>query len=129
MCIRDRFLVMVIWQLPHFYAISIYRKDQYKLGGIRVASLYRSFQTLHIHTTITIILFFILTTLIAFNGQVKIIYLAGMTLLSLYWLKPCLKNIESKSDINSFAKKIFMRSLTTLTVWCFLLVVYKFLPF
>ncbi len=123
------FVIMLIWQLPHFYAISIFRKEQYRLAKIKVASHFRSFSTLHLQIVILIAIFTLSACLVALYEQTKFLYVIVILLLGFYWLKLGLKDIKGELETNMFAKKVFGRSIFVLSVWCLLLICYKFLPF
>jgi protoheme IX farnesyltransferase len=39
------FILVFIWQMPHFYAISLFRKEEYRSAGLPVLGVVKPFET------------------------------------------------------------------------------------
>lgn len=104
------FLILVCWQMPHFYAIAIYRSKEYAAAKIPV--LPRKYGLL---ITKLNILFYILAliaatwalTLLNYTGYT---FLIVVTLFSFVWLWLCLRGF-GKVDSNAWARGMFFLSL------------------
>lgn len=79
-------LVMVFWQMVHFYAIAIFRRNDYAAGGLPVWAVVKG-----VHNTQLWIIFYALLFLISVAGLATVgkaglvVGLAG-GLLAIYWL-------------------------------------------
>lgn len=121
------FLIMVTWQMPHFYAISIYRRSDYKAASIPVLSITKGIQTTKIYILLYIIAFSLVAMALSLFRYTGYIYLLVMLGLSLYWLRLAMLGFSTKDDIK-WAKKIFGFSLIVLLVFSLLISVEVWLP-
>lgn len=121
------FLIMVTWQMPHFYAISIYRRREYKAASIPVLSLAKSIQTTKIYILLYIVGFSFVSMLLTVFGYTGYIYLLVMLCLSLYWLRLAMQGFRTKDD-DKWARKVFGFSLIVLLVFSVLISVEVWLP-
>lgn len=121
------FLIMVMWQMPHFYAISIYRRQEYKAAGIPVLSLTKGVQTTKIYILLYIIGFSFVSMLLTVFGYTGYIYLLVMLCLSLYWLRMAMLGFRTKDD-DKWARKVFGFSLIVLLIFSVLISVEVWLP-
>lgn len=121
------FLIMVTWQMPHFYAISIYRRSDYRAAGIPVLSITRGIQTTKVYILLYIIAFSLVAMALSLFRYTGYIYLLVMLCLSLYWLRMAMLGFSTKDDIK-WAKKIFGFSLIVLFVFSLLISVEVWLP-
>lgn len=104
------FFILVFWQMPHFYAIAIRRKSEYKAAGIPVLPLKRGVRHTKIQMLLYIVAFTIAASLLTVFGYTGYIYLAVVVLLGLTWLWFGLKGFASKDD-TAWARKMFLFSL------------------
>lgn len=102
------FLLVAAWQLPHFYAISIFRKDEYKAAGVPVLAVVRPFEVVKRHILFYQILYLIIVA-IMITLQV-VVPVAGFILLAgaAYWLY--VYSFTKGNEIK-WAKSIFGASL------------------
>ncbi len=102
------FLLIVAWQMPHFYAISLFRKSEYKAAGVPVLGVVKPFQTVK-----TYMLFYLLLYASAITAMISlevVVPSAGIILLAgaAYWLYVY---VYAKGDEIRWAKSIFRASL------------------
>ncbi len=121
------FLILTFWQMPHFYAIAIYRLDDYASAGLPVLPVKSG-----IKNTKTQMLFYIsafilaVVALKAFN-YAGYIYLLVMLIISLVWLKKAIDGFKtSKNEI--WAKGMFRFSLIVLLTFCAMISLTAWLP-
>jgi len=58
------FLILVIWQMPHFYAIAIFREDDYAAASIPVLPIKQGIKATKIHMVLYIAAFLIATVML-----------------------------------------------------------------
>lgn len=123
------FIVMALWQMPHFYAISIYRRDDYKRAAVPVWSVAHGLKAARTHVIIFAVLYAIATYLFVWLTDVGIVYLIAMGLASSWWLWLALQGLKLKEkDLPRWAKKIFGVSLLIVLIWSAVLSLNWLLP-
>jgi protoheme IX farnesyltransferase len=109
-------LVMVFWQMVHFYAIAVFRREDYAAGHIPVWSVrygVRSTQQWMLVFTVLYILTLVCLPLFASTGWV---FVALMSILGLYWLYVGVKGFNVEKP-EKWAKGMFGLSLIILLVF------------
>ena len=109
------FLVIATWQMPHFYAIAIYRLKDYARGSIPVLPLHKGMQTAKIHMCVYIITFMLASYSLTFFHLTNLLSGIVMALLGLYWLFLGLKGFKASND-TLWARKMFIFSLVIVMV-------------
>lgn len=104
------FLVMVLWQMPHFYAISIYRLKEYTKAQIPLLPVVKGIKATKIQMVIYAALFCMAITLLPLYGYTNGLYLIGTSFVSIYWLFLCLQGFKCTNDVK-WARKVFGYSL------------------
>ena len=121
------FAILTLWQMPHFYAIAIYRLKDYQAAGIPVLPAKAG---LH-HTKVQIVAYiaaFILAalalTIFGYAGLTYAVVMAGVGLMWLYrgWLG------FTAADDTRWARAIFKFSLVVLLVFSMMISVTALLP-
>lgn len=121
------FLALALWQMPHFYAIAIYRLDDYRAAGIPVLPAIRGLQSTKIYIITYIGCFIICTGLLYYFSQTGHVFLLGMLTLCGYWLWQALSGWQTAA-VTSWARQIFRTSLLVLLGFCALLTISPWLP-
>jgi heme o synthase len=111
------FATMVLWQMPHFYAIAIYRMKDYKAAGVPVLPIKIGLRNTKLQIIAYIAAYMSVALLLTYFGYTGYIYLIAMTALSLVWLWKAWKGFDAK-DNAIWAKKLFLFSLVVLLAWC-----------
>ncbi len=112
------FGMVAMWQMPHFYAIAIFRLEDYTRAGIPVMPIKRGILATKIQMLAYIVIFlFICTELTVFHytGQV---FLIAAIILSLTWIALGMDGFRGNND-RLWARKMFFYSLAVITVLCF----------
>ena len=118
------FLVLVFWQMPHFYAIAIRRFDEYAKAGIPVFPAKKGVQATKIHILIYILAYLAATVSLwsyGFASQIfSDFYLASVLIFGLLWLWLAVQGFKSKTPESDvvWAKKLFFCSLIVLVTFC-----------
>jgi protoheme IX farnesyltransferase len=111
------FLILVTWQMPHFFAIAMYRASDYAAAGIPVLPRVRGLSHTRHQMIGFIIAFIIATSALAFWRYTGPVYLVTSLLLGLSWLAMTMRGFTS-SNPKPWAKGMFRYSLVVLTVLC-----------
>lgn len=104
------FFLVVFWQMPHFYAIAMYRIEDYTAAGIPVLPVSRGNHIAKVHTLVYVIAFAITSFLLTFCGYTGYSYLAVSSLMSAAWLWQSIKGFSCDND-RVWARKMFLLSL------------------
>lgn len=110
------FLILALWQMPHFFAIAIYRLEDYTRAKIPVLPVKVGIPTTKIHMFVYIVLFIFATASLTFFEYTGQAYLFNMVLLGLGWLALCVKGFFSL-DNNRWARTMFIYSIVILVVF------------
>lgn len=121
------FLIMVTWQMPHFYAIAINRYKDYKAAGLPVLPVKRGVRTARHQIIFYLVLFAVSVSLLTMLGYTGAAYLVVMLPVSLYWLFLAIKKTKTP-DERRWARQVFGFSLLTLLVLCVMLSLNPWLP-
>lgn len=112
------FLVLVFWQMPHFYAIAMYRFKDYKAAGLPVLTVVKGMRQARLQIMVYILLFTLSGLLLSIFGYTGYIYLAGVLALGIYWfMKGYLAYGMADKD---WGRRIFLVSLVVNLGWSIL---------
>jgi len=121
------FLILVIWQMPHFYAIAMFRHEDYAAARLPVLPVVHGNAITKVHLLAYIIAFALAAAALTFFGYTHFVYLAVMLLLSLYWLRQAIQGFSTNND-TLWARSVFRSSLIILTAFCVLIGINAWLP-
>lgn len=124
------FAILFFWQMPHFYSIAIFRKDDYKKAGIPVLPIIKG-NLITKKQTLAFIGLFIFSNMLLFAfNQTGYVYLVVMSALNVWWAKIAFDGFDYniQKDDSKWAIKMFKFSLLVLTTYSLLLIVNNFIP-
>jgi len=110
------FLILVAWQMPHFYVIAIRRLDEYRAASIPVLPIKKGVQVTKIYIVIYIISYIIITSLLTVFGFTGVTFLAVTVFLGLTWLRFAIQGFRTPTNDQQLASKMFRFSLVVLTI-------------
>lgn len=120
------FLIIFVWTPPHFWALAIYRKEEYALVDIPMLPVTHGVEFTRLQILFYTILLVIVTTLPYLTGLSGLIYLAGVTVLNAGFMWYVVRMMNSK-DVQ-LPMQAFAYSITYLMVlFIFLLVDHYFM--
>jgi protoheme IX farnesyltransferase len=90
------FLIIFIWTPPHFWALAIYRKEEYALVDIPMLPVTHGAAFTRLHILLYTILLVIVTTLPYLTGMSGLVYLAGVSVLNMGFMWYALRMMSSK---------------------------------
>jgi len=103
------FLIIFVWTPPHFWALAIYRRDDYAAADIPMLPVTHGTAFTRLHILLYTILLFIVTLLPYLVGMSGIFYLVGAILLGagfLYYTILMYFNHEDKLAMQTFSYSI-----------------------
>ena len=121
------FLVLFVWQMPEFYSISIYRREEYAAAGVPVSSVVRGVKKTIMQIFVYTLLFVTFTVLLGVTGYGGRTYTVVMIAIGAYWLWLGAKGFKAP-DSSAWARKMFKFSLTALLVFCAIIAIDPWLP-
>ena len=107
--------IFTLWQMPHCYAIAIYRFKDYAAAGIPVLPVHRGMPATKKHIVAYILAFTAAALMLTVGGYTGYGYLAVAVAMSLSWLWMALAGFK-RSDERVWAKKLFVFSILTIAV-------------
>lgn len=111
------FLILFLWQPPHFLALAMLKVDDYRAGNIPMLPVVKGFAETKRQMFLWAAVLFPASLLLFFHGNVGILYLVIMTIMGLVYLVLLFQGFHTKDDI-AWAKKLFGYSILYLTVFC-----------
>lgn len=111
------FTILVLWQMPHFFSIALYRVKEYANASIPVLPVKKGNQVTKKHMVLYILGFIGATVLLTLYGYTGYTYLVISALLGVAWLLLCLKGFKAKNDI-LWGRNMFRFSLVVIMALC-----------
>ncbi len=111
------FAMMVLWQMPHFFAIALFHLEDYKRAGIPVLPLEKGVLRTKIHMILYILAFTPVTVLLTVFGYTGNVFLIVTICLGLAWLALGIKGFSIHNN-KLWGQQMFRLSLVIITVLC-----------
>jgi heme o synthase len=111
------FLVLVCWQMPHFYAIAMFRHKEYAAAGLPVLPVVKGMHAAKIQIMWYIVAFIGAAMLLPLYGYVGPAYVFAVGLIGLAWLAKGWAGFAAADDVK-WARGMFFFSLSVLLVFC-----------
>lgn len=121
------FLIMAFWQMPHFYAIGIYRRKDYAAADLPILTVQKGIGAAKQEILLYIIGYIGAVSLLAILGHAGYTYLAVMLIITFWWLWVALQGPKARDDIK-WAHKIFGISLLVLMIFSIMISLDHWLP-
>ena len=120
------FFILVFWQMPHSYAIALYRLRDYKAASIPVLPVRNGVHQTKVQIVIYSILFMVATFLLYITGYMGIMYASVMLFMSSIWVSLCIYGffVDTEKTID-WARKVFIFSIVIILVFCCMVVLGK----
>ncbi|WP_367680640.1 heme o synthase [Candidatus Fukatsuia anoeciicola] len=108
------FLIFSLWQMPHSYAIAIFRYKDYQAANIPILPIIKGIFITKNHIILYILAFMLATSMLVLSGYTGYSYLFVVTTINLWWLGIALRGYRTRSNI-IWAKNLFIFSIITIT--------------
>lgn len=110
------FCILFLWQIPHSFAIAIYRKNDYENADIPVLPIAKGIAYTKVNMLIYIAIFIFAAIMPSVLGYTGVPYFIVAFLLSGYWLFLGLKGLKFDSSNDApWARKMFLFSIIVIT--------------
>ena len=116
------FAVLFVWQMPHFYAIAIYRLDDYQSARLPVLPVIKGVEEAKKSIVGYVMAFLPISLLPFFFGAGGIIYLSVMLALGILWLAWAARGFNILDD-QRWARRMFLFSIVVIMLWAVLLMI------
>jgi heme o synthase len=114
------FIILVMWQMPHFFAIAMYRLKDYAAAAIPVLPVKKGNYVTKVHMFFYILGFIVATTLPTLFHYTGYTYLVSTFVLGVIWLFLCIKGFKSLND-ERWARQMFLFSLVVIMGLCLMM--------
>ncbi|MEM6185031.1 heme o synthase [Shewanella vaxholmensis] len=108
-------LMFSLWQMPHSYAIAIFRFNDYAAANIPVLPVAEGMTKAKLHIVLYIAVFALVSALLPLAGYTGIAFMAVTCATSLWWLAMALKGYRHGVDMHRWARQVFGFSIITIT--------------
>ncbi|MGF6190115.1 protoheme IX farnesyltransferase [Serratia sp. 509] len=106
--------IFSLWQMPHSYAIAIFRFKDYQAANIPVLPVVKGISVAKNHITLYILAFMIATLMLTLGGYAGYKYLIVAAAVSVWWLGMALRGYKAEND-SVWARKLFVFSIVAIT--------------
>ncbi|CND20376.1 TPA: protoheme IX farnesyltransferase [Yersinia enterocolitica] len=107
-------LIFSLWQMPHSYAIAIFRFKDYQAANIPVLPVIKGISVTKNHITLYILAFMVATLMLTLSGYAGYKYLVVAAAVSVWWLVMALRGYKATND-SVWARKLFVFSIIAIT--------------
>jgi len=111
------FAILILWQMPHFFAIALYRFDDYAAASIPVLPLVKGPLATKVQMFLYVAAFLAASLLLVPFGYTGTSYFAAAALLGAAWLWLSFKGFKAEND-RLWARSMFRLSLWVITGLC-----------
>lgn len=112
------FMILFLWQIPHFYAIAIYRLNDYSNASIPVLPVKKGVMYTKLNMLVYLIAFVIAAIMPTVLGYAGKVYFFIALALGMIWLFIGLYGLIAKDD-RKWARQMFLFSIILITVLSF----------
>lgn len=114
------FAMLVLWQMPHFFAIALYHIEDYRRAQLPLLPLVKGVFRTKIHMTLYIIAFISVSLLLTLFGYTGTTYLYILLSMGIAWLALSIKGFGCSSD-KLWGRDMFRLSLLVITTLCIII--------
>lgn len=116
------FAIMFLWQPPHFWALGIRRKEEYRAAGYPLLPVVHGVYPTKISMLRYVVLLVPASLLLYMFDYVGEIYLFAAAILGLVWTFMCVAGFRAKNE-DVWAKRVFLFSINYLTLLFLIMVI------
>jgi heme o synthase len=121
------FLILVLWQMPHFYAIAMYRFNDYAAAGLPVLPVRKGAERTKLYILLYIAAFIAAASLLTTYSYTGVTYLLIVSTFGFMWLWEGIKGFKAK-DNALWARDMFRFSLRVILIFSIMISVDALLP-
>jgi heme o synthase len=109
------FLVMVFWQMPHFYSIGIFREKDYRSGGLPIWTVQKGVRSTQVWILVYTALYIVAVVVLGLWGKAGVLFTLVVGLFGFYWFALGLRGFSSVAPLK-WSRSMFGFSLLSLLV-------------
>ncbi len=118
------FLLLATWQMTHFYAIGVYRLEDYTKANIKILPVVYGIKVTKYHMLFWAVAFLIVTVALGCFADLGITYYIISSILGLMWCKFVLDGFKNHVDNIKWGRKVFLFSIFHLMFLSVFIIVY-----
>ncbi len=111
------FVMLCLWQMPHFFAIALFRREEYAAAKVPIWPLVKGVPSTKRQMVAYVVLFAAASVLLWVFDYTGLVYGIVATVLGIAWVAFAIAGY-AQADENRWAKRVFFFSLIVLTVLC-----------
>jgi heme o synthase len=104
-----------LWQMPHSYAIAIFRFKDYQAANIPVLPVAQGVDKAKRHIVLYIAIYTLVVMLLPIGGYTGIAFMAVACTTSFWWLLMALRGYRRNIDVSGWARQVFAFSIVNIT--------------
>nr|WP_282449939.1 heme o synthase [Microbulbifer sp. CAU 1566] len=108
-------VMFCLWQMPHSYAIAIFRYRDYEAANIPVLPVAQGIGKAKLHIVLYIAVFALTSILLPLNGYTGTAFMTVACSTSFWWLAMALRGYRKDVDVHGWARQVFGFSIITIT--------------
>lgn len=108
-------LMFSLWQMPHSYAIAIFRYKDYAAANIPVLPVAQGIAKAKLHIVLYIAVFALVTIMLPLAGYTGLAFMTVACATSFWWLFMALRGYRQDINVDSWARQVFVFSIITIT--------------
>lgn len=116
------FLILFLWQPPHFLALAMLKTEEYRAGNLPMLPVVKGFAETKRQMVLWGSVLFPASLLLFVHGSVGYVYLIVMGVMGILYMVLLLQGFKAKDDL-AWARKLFGYSILYLTVFCAAIVI------
>ncbi|UAJ65446.1 heme o synthase [Candidatus Schneideria nysicola] len=109
-------ILFSIWQMPHFYSISILRFNDYQSANIPILPVKSGISTTKLHIILYIIVYAIISLILNITGYVGYYYLLLVEIITGYWLIIAFLGYHNSINNSTWSKKLLTLSIIVMLI-------------
>lgn len=122
------FAILCLWQLPHSFAIAIYRFSDFKNAKIPLLPIIKGIDKTKLIMLIAIILFSSTSIFLLFYSKFNIIFILIMSLFNFLWIYKSISGYNITDNL-SWARNMFIFSIIIISLLSLILIIQKCIIF
>ncbi len=111
------FLIMVCWQMPHFYAIALWHLEDYKRAELPLLPIVKGVTRTKIEMILYILCLIPVVSLLTIYGYTGFLFLASTLIVGLGWLYLSFKGFRT-DNTKKWGRQMFRLSLAMIAIIC-----------
>lgn len=116
------FLILFLWQPPHFLALAMLKTEEYRAGNLPMLPVVKGFAETKRQMFLWGSVLFPASLLLFIHGGVGYVYLIVMAIMGLIYMVFLYQGFHAKDEL-AWARKLFGYSILYLTVFCAIVVI------